>query len=51
MIYVGKISDGTTKADLRRRFQSFGPITNVSVHFRDHGYVFSCVHVLLIFKS
>ncbi|GLV44403.1 ebony [Carabus blaptoides fortunei] len=37
VIYVGKISDDTTKADLRRRFQNFGPITNVSVHFRDHG--------------
>lgn len=37
VIYVGRIGSSTTRDDLRRRFQSFGPITRVSVHFRDHG--------------
>ncbi|XP_044264031.1 uncharacterized protein LOC123010909 [Tribolium madens] len=37
VIYVGRISKGTTKEDLRRRFITFGPITNVSLHFRDYG--------------
>lgn len=37
VIYVGRISSSTTRDDLRRRFQSFGPITSVSVHFREHG--------------
>lgn len=38
VIYVGGISANTTKEDLRRRFQRFGPITSTSVHFRrDHG--------------
>ena len=37
IIYVGKIPDGTTKSDLRHRFGKFGPIKEVSVHFRDFG--------------
>ncbi|XP_019644253.1 PREDICTED: peroxisome proliferator-activated receptor gamma coactivator 1-alpha-like isoform X2 [Branchiostoma belcheri] len=37
VVYVGKIRVGTTKGDLRRRFQRFGPIEEVSVHFRDAG--------------
>ena len=34
VIYVGAIVDGTTRADLRRRFEKFGPIVDVSIHFR-----------------
>lgn len=37
MIYVGKIAEGTTRADLRRRFEVFGPVVDVSLHFRDRG--------------
>ncbi|CAH1375395.1 unnamed protein product [Tenebrio molitor] len=37
VVYVGRISKGTTKEDLRRRFLPFGTITNVSLHFRDYG--------------
>ncbi|XP_019872715.2 uncharacterized protein LOC109600958 isoform X2 [Aethina tumida] len=37
VIYVGRIASSTTKEDLRKRFSKFGPITNVSLHFRDHG--------------
>lgn len=37
MVYVGGIQEGTLKDDLRRRFQVFGPILDISVHFRDHG--------------
>ncbi|KAJ8985029.1 hypothetical protein NQ317_016940 [Molorchus minor] len=39
VIYVGRISSSTTRDDLRKRFQKFGPITNISLHFRDHGYL------------
>lgn len=37
VIYVGRISDGTTKADLRHRFSKYGVIVDISVHFRDRG--------------
>ena len=37
VVYVGRIEEGTLKDDLRRRFQVFGPIVDISVHFRDHG--------------
>ncbi|KAK7079683.1 hypothetical protein SK128_019517, partial [Halocaridina rubra] len=37
VIYVGRISEGTTKIDLRRRFQKFGTILDISVHFRECG--------------
>ncbi|XP_042216282.1 uncharacterized protein LOC121862250 isoform X2 [Homarus americanus] len=37
VIYIGRISEGTTKGDLRRRFQKFGDIVDISVHFREHG--------------
>ena len=37
IVYVGKIAEGTTRADIRRRFEVFGPIEEISVHFRDHG--------------
>lgn len=37
IVYVGGISSSTSKDNLRRRFQMFGPITNVSVHFREYG--------------
>lgn len=34
---MGKIAEGTTRADLRKRFEVFGPILEISVHFRDRG--------------
>lgn len=37
VIYIGRITEGTTKADLRRRFQKYGTIVDISVHFREHG--------------
>ena len=37
IVYVGKIAEGTTRADLRKRFEVFGPILEISVHFRDRG--------------
>jgi len=37
VVYVGGIQEGTLKDDLRRRFQVFGPILEISLHFRDHG--------------
>ncbi|CAH1119187.1 unnamed protein product [Phaedon cochleariae] len=39
VIYVGRVPPGTTKEDLKKRFHRFGPITNVSLHSRDHGYL------------
>ena len=37
VVYVGKIAEGTTRNDLRNRFEVFGPIVEISVHFRDSG--------------
>lgn len=37
MIYVGRLAEGITKADLRRRFEAFGPVVDISMHFREHG--------------
>lgn len=28
-----------TRADLRKRFEAFGPVLDISLHFRDHRYV------------
>ncbi|XP_057667479.1 uncharacterized protein LOC130900704 isoform X2 [Diorhabda carinulata] len=39
VIYVGRVASGTTKDDLRKRFQRFGPITNISLHSRNHSYL------------
>lgn len=41
VIYVGRLNEGITKADLRRRFEAFGPVVDISVHFRERGYVSS----------
>lgn len=37
VIYIGRISEGTTKAELRARFEKYGTIVDISVHFREHG--------------
>jgi len=37
IVYVGQISEGTTRADLRKRFEKFGQILEISLHFRDRG--------------
>lgn len=36
VIYVGRIPEDTTKAELRRRFEVFGPIVDINLHFREH---------------
>ncbi|XP_063989416.1 serine/arginine repetitive matrix protein 2 isoform X2 [Diachasmimorpha longicaudata] len=37
VIYVGRLEDGITKLELRRRFEAFGPVCDISLHFREHG--------------
>ncbi|XP_011691898.1 PREDICTED: homeobox protein 2 [Wasmannia auropunctata] len=37
VVFVGRIEEGITKADLRRRFETFGPVINISLHFRERG--------------
>ena len=37
VVYVGGIDEGTLKSDLRTRFEAFGPIVDISVHFRERG--------------
>lgn len=37
VIYVGGIAEGTLRADLRQRFEQFGPILDMSLHFRERG--------------
>lgn len=36
-MYVGKISESSSRASIRKRFEAFGPIEEISVHFRDRG--------------
>nr|XP_018914954.1 PREDICTED: putative histone-lysine N-methyltransferase 1 isoform X2 [Bemisia tabaci] len=43
MIYVGKISRGTTKSDLCDRFEEFGPVLDVSLHLRTTGYSYGFI--------
>jgi RNA recognition motif-containing protein len=35
IVYVGRIPDGFTRRQLRKRFERFGEIEEVSVHFRE----------------
>lgn len=49
MVYVGRIDEGITKSDLRKRFEIFGPVEDISVHFREHGYVSSLIFTLHYF--
>lgn len=37
IIYVGRIPKDYTRMDMRRRFQRFGEIEHVQLHFREHG--------------
>lgn len=37
IVYIGKISNKTTKDDVFKRFRPFGPIEKVTVHFREKG--------------
>merc|ERR1711899_132597 len=37
VVYVGRIAEGTTRAEIRQRFEVFGPIEEISIHFRDRG--------------
>lgn len=39
VIYVGRIEEGMTNAKLRKRFSTFGPIIDISLHFREYGLV------------
>jgi RNA recognition motif-containing protein len=56
IVYVGRIPSSYTRRDLRRKFESFGEITDVSVHFREHGYVLFdarlavFIHLLLLLQ-
>ncbi|XP_019699791.1 NK-tumor recognition protein isoform X2 [Harpegnathos saltator] len=43
VVYVGGIENGTTKADLRQRFRSFGTIKEISLHFRTQAISFGFV--------
>ncbi|XP_032680603.1 pinin isoform X2 [Odontomachus brunneus] len=43
VVYVGGIEDGTTKAELRKRFEKFGRIVEVSLHFRTQAINFGFV--------
>ena len=36
-MYVGRVTEGTTRADIRKRFEVFGPVDEISLHFRDKG--------------
>lgn len=38
-MYVGRIPEGYTRRALRKRFERFGKIEEVSVHFRETGFV------------
>ena len=48
VIYVGRIEEGMTSAKLRKRFSIFGPIIDISLHFREYGWV---VVIIIIFFS
>nr|KAG5690852.1 hypothetical protein BaRGS_031204 [Batillaria attramentaria] len=37
IVYVGRIPESYTRKDLRKRFERFGQIEDVSVHFREAG--------------
>lgn len=37
VVYVGNIPKGTTRAQLLERFGKFGPIQEISLHFKEHG--------------
>lgn len=37
IVYVGRIPEKYTRKDLRKRFERFGQIEDVSVHFREAG--------------
>jgi len=37
IVYVGNIAEGILKSDLRNRFETFGPILDISLHFRERG--------------
>lgn len=47
---MGRLDDEITKAGLRKRFESFGPVVDVSVHFRERGYVSSLFALLYFLK-
>ena len=37
IVYIGRISGSTTKMELKKQFERFGEIENVSLHFRETG--------------
>ncbi|KAJ8667095.1 hypothetical protein QAD02_008757 [Eretmocerus hayati] len=43
VIYVGRLKDSITKAELRRRFENFGPVVDISIHFREKGHNYGFV--------
>jgi len=50
VLYVGRLDEGITKADLRKRFENFGPVIDISLHFRERGYVFLSLLVSFFFN-
>ncbi|XP_018495832.1 peroxisome proliferator-activated receptor gamma coactivator-related protein 1 [Galendromus occidentalis] len=46
VLYVGQIQEGTTRNQIREKFDRFGPIAEVSLHFRETGenYAFVTFH-------
>ena len=53
VVYVGRVPDGTTKAELRERFEKFGEVTDISIHFREWGlvYIFHGFEILKIYVN
>lgn len=43
VVHVGNIKPGTSRADLHRRFNVFGPIEDITIHFREHGDCFGFI--------
>lgn len=37
IVYVGRIETNTTKEDLKKKFVSYGPIRQVTFHYKDTG--------------
>lgn len=40
IVYVGRIERETSKEDLKLKFMSYGPIKQITIHYKDTGYVF-----------
>lgn len=43
IVYVGRIEQETTKEDLKRKFASYGPIRQITIHYKDTGMKYGFV--------